>query len=127
MKWVRAGMLLCMLIFLVSYAAENNTETAPKQDAKQASSSEAAAEMEYEEGNMRREFCTVESLQEDYFVLENTKGERYHIDNSLRDNFEIGDEVLLIYTDRRSVEDGAFEAEVRAVYPDSSRLLRPSR
>ena len=60
MKWVRAGMLLCMLIFLVSYAAENNTETAPKQDAKQASSSEAAAEVEYEEGNMRREFCTVE-------------------------------------------------------------------
>ena len=105
MKWGRAGMLLCMIIFLVSCAAENNTETAPKQDAKQASSSEAAAEVEYEEGNMRREFCTVESLQEDYFVLENTKGERYHIDNSLRNNFEIGDEVLLVYTDRRSVED----------------------
>ena len=50
MKWVRAGMLLCMLIFLVSCAAENNTETAPKQDAKQASSSEAAAEVEYEKG-----------------------------------------------------------------------------
>ena len=49
------------------------------------------------------------------------------IKNYIRDNFEIGDEVLLVYTDRRSVEDGAFEAEVRAVYPDSSRLLRPSR
>ena len=75
---------------------------------------------------MKREFCKVVE-GEPYFVLENTKGEIYHLDKSLEKDFKDGDEVLLIYTERREIGDKTYEADVYAVYPDHSELKRPAR
>ena len=75
---------------------------------------------------MKREFCVVMSLQDDYFTIKNVLNERYNIDNSFLADFKVGDEVLLIYTERRSIGEGIFEAEVQAVYPDDSTLVYPA-
>lgn len=81
---------------------------------------------EEESGNMKREFCKVVEGKT-YFVLENTKGEIYHLDKSLGKDFKDGDEVLLIYTERREIGDKTYEADVYAVYPDNSELKMPAR
>lgn len=81
---------------------------------------------EEESSNMKREFCKVVE-GEPYFVLENTKGEIYHLDKSLGKDFKDGDEVLLIYTERREIGDKTYEADVYAVYPDNSELKMPAR
>ena len=79
-----------------------------------------------EDSNLKREFCVVDSLHENCFVLRNTEGECYRIDNSFLQNFKVGDEVLLIYFERKQLEDGVFEVSVKAVYPDNSTLVIPS-
>ena len=57
-----------------------------------------------EENFMKREFCEV--VEEDNeFVLKNTKGERYLLDLSFNQDFKKGDNVLLIYTERRQIEN----------------------
>ena len=81
---------------------------------------------EEENSNMKREFCKVVE-DEQYFVLKNTKGEIYHLDKSLEKDFKDGDEVLLIYTERREIGDKTYEADVYAVYPDNLELKMPAR
>lgn len=89
-------------------------------------SNEVISGKEEEISNMKREFCKVVE-NEQYFVLENTKGEIYHLDKSLEKDFKDGDEVLLIYTERREIGDKTYEADVYAVYPDNSELKVPAR
>lgn len=85
------------------------------------------SEIEYQEDiDVKREFCEVVE-GEDNFVLKNTVGELYRLDLSLQEDFKEGDEVLLIYTERTQVEDGVYEAEVYAVYPDSSVLEKTAK
>ena len=49
------------------------------------------------------------------------------MDKSLEKDFKDGDEVLLIYTERREIGDKTYEADVYAVYPDNSELKMPAR
>ena len=86
---------------------------------------EFASENEEEE-NMKREFCTVVETKEE-FTLKNTKGEIYHLEKFLQGNFKEGEEVLLIYTQRRELADGSYEADVYAVYEDDSTLQIPAK
>ena len=82
-------------------------------------------ETENQEDNMKREFCKVAEDTEN-FVLKNTAGDLYHLDLSFQGDFKSGDEVLLIYTNRTQIEEGVYEAEVYAVYPDRSDLAKPA-
>ena len=74
---------------------------------------------------MKREFCTVEEITPKNFKIKNTKGEYYTIDIDLVADFVVGDEVLLIYTDRKSIGLNTFKANVYAIQPDSSSLEIP--
>lgn len=79
-----------------------------------------------EEHHMKREFCKVDSLQEDYFVLKNTIDEEYYIDNSLLKNFKEGDMVVLLYTDRTPKGNG-YSADVYAIYPDNDAVVNDDK
>jgi len=86
-----------------------------------------AQETEYQgDHDMKREFCTVVTVSEAFFVLKNTEDEFYHVDLSFLGDFKEGDEVLLIYSKRSPVEDGVFRADVQSVFPDSSILQYPA-
>lgn len=85
------------------------------------------AEMESPTGNnVKREFCMVENLSENNFSLRNTANELYYIDNSFLGNFEVGDNVILLYFNRTSLNDGAYSAEVYAIFPDNNTLVYPT-
>lgn len=81
--------------------------------------SEAGVE---EDEGLKREFCKVSSLQEQYCLLENTVGETYCIDRSYAEDYKVGDLVLLLYSERTVMENGCYAAEVFAVYPNTNRL-----
>ena len=74
---------------------------------------------------MKREFCVVDAVCEDHFILKNAMEERYRVDAALLGGFRCGDEVLLIYTDRQANDDGTFTAAVESIFPDCSILQRP--
>ena len=54
--------------------------------------SEAGVE---EDEGLKREFCKVSSLQEQYCLLENTVGETYCIDRSYAEDYKVGDVVII--------------------------------
>lgn len=125
MRGVGTGILLGLIIAL-SACFPARGEGAP---ATGGPSAEETAVQETElqgDTTMRREFCTVAAIDEDCFVLKNTAGELYRVDLSFLGEFKEGDEVLLIYTERTTVEEGTFRAEVKSVYLDSSKLVYPA-
>ena len=89
-------------------------------------SAETFEQEKQEENSMKREFCEV--VEEDNeFILKNTKGERYLLDLSFNQDFKKGDNVLLIYTERRQIENNTYEADVYAIYPENFELQMPAK
>ena len=125
MKRIFGGILLLIMLSLALYflGSDRNAAITPKDTA----SNPVIASETGEETNMRREFCTVESLHEEYFVLKNTQDELYHVDNAHLDGFKAGDPVLLIYVSRTALEDNRYTAEVYAVYPDDATIRIPAK
>lgn len=76
-----------------------------------------------EKDNMKREFCKVIENRES-FVLENTIGELYFLETSLNSGFNEGEEVVLIYKERNRIRENIYEADVYAIYSDSSEVKR---
>ena len=76
--------------------------------------------------NVNREFCTVESIQTNYFILKNTLGELYFIDTLYLGNLKEGDLALLIYTNRNDRGDGTYKADVTSVFPSENNLQEPA-
>ncbi|MDO5808963.1 MAG: hypothetical protein Q4P26_11250 [Lachnospiraceae bacterium] len=81
-------------------------------------------EKEKKESSMKREVCKVVETETN-FILENTNGETYCLDISLKQNFKKEDDVLLIYTKRREVKKNVYEAEVYAIYENNLELQLP--
>lgn len=125
MKYMGTGILLSLIIALSACLPAGGEEASA---ASGPSAEEPAAQETELQGDtaMRREFCTVLTVNDDYFVLKNTADEFYHVDLSFLGEFKEGDEVLLVYTERSPIEDGVFNAEVRSIFPDSSKLVYPA-
>lgn len=69
-----------------------------------------------EDASMKREFCKVEKHLQECFVLKNLSNELYYIDNSFKGSFKVGDNVLLLYSERSALENGGYTADVCAIY-----------
>ena len=76
---------------------------------------------------MKREVCTIKSIQEDTFTVENTKKEIYTISREYLGGFKEEDMVLLLYLNRSLLEDGAYSAEVYAIYPCGGPVVKPAK
>ena len=119
-------LLLIVSTILVSCKNDNNDSNSSNL-LNSTTDSKGIAEIETKEvDDMKREFCTVESLQKDSFTLKNTADELYHIDNSFLGDFEVGDNVLLLYLDRTSLGNREYSADVYAIYSDDDSLLQPA-
>lgn len=129
MKRKGMGMLLFLLVILAltscSANAGEDTANGPG-DSLPASIKENSETENREDNRVKREFCKVESVQEEYFTLKNTAGELYCIDNSFLGEFKAGDAVLLLYLERNPAGDGTYSADVHAIYPDDDTLLYPA-
>ncbi|MCI8869310.1 MAG: hypothetical protein HFF39_02010 [Lawsonibacter sp.] len=116
MKYV--GILLGAILCLAACAPQG---AEAQWDISHSASAEEQNSGDLEGTDMRREFCTIQAVQEDCFILKNAMEELYQIDLAYLNNFKEGDEVLLIYTARSPIEEGLFRAEVRSIFPDSSK------
>lgn len=125
MKRIIGGILLLIFLIPALYCLGSDRHAAVS--SKDAAPDPVMISETGEETNMRREFCTVESLHEEYFVLKNTENELYHVDNAHLDGFKAGDQVLLIYVSRTESADHTYAAEVYAVYPDDATLKIPAK
>lgn len=105
--------LLFAFVFLMSVSCAPNAEP-------------SAGGGETEE-NLKREFCVVDSLQEDFLVLKNVYDELYHVDLSFRGEYKEGDKVVLLYRERELVSEGVYAADTYAVYIDEDELLKPAK
>lgn len=76
---------------------------------------------------MKREVCTIKSIQEDTFTVENTKKEIYTISREYLGGFKEEDMVLLLYLNRSLLEDGTYSAEVYAIYPCGGPVVKPAK
>ena len=128
MRRIRALIILFLIISTILVSCKNdNNDSNSSNLLNSTTDSKGIAETETKEVDyMKREFCTVESLQKDSFTLKNTADELYHIDNSLLGDFEVGDNVLLLYLDRTSMGNREYSADVYAIYSDDDSLLQPA-
>lgn len=65
-------------------------------------------ETEMEEAVMKREIGNVIEENNEYFVIENIKGEKYSLDKSSYPDFKAGDRVMLSYSEREKKSDGTY-------------------
>lgn len=128
MRQTRVLIILLLIISTILVSCKNdNNDSNSSNLLNSTTDSKGIAETETKEVDyMKREFCTVESLQKDSFTLKNTAGELYHIDNSFLGDFEVGDNVLLLYLDRTSLGNREYSADVYALYSDDDSLLQPA-
>lgn len=116
------GLLLGLTIYLLGISEEQPAD----QDAVWPFSDTEQKSDIQENSDMKREFCTILLINEDFFVLRNTAGEFYHVDRSFLGDFKEEDEVLLIYSDRTPIDEGTFQAAVHSILPHSSILMYPA-
>lgn len=126
MKRIMGGILLLFILILALYLYGCGHDAVSQKNASSDPVTISDSDTG-EENNMNREFCTVESLHEGYFVLRNTKDELYNVDNAHLGSFKSGDQVLLIYSERTALEDSRYTAEVYAVYPNDMTLRYPAK
>lgn len=128
MRQTRALIILLLIISTILVSCKNDDNDSNSSNLLNSTTdSKGIAETETKEVDyMKREFCTVESLQKDSFTLKNTADELYHIGNSFLGDFEVGDNVLLLYLDRTSMGNREYSADVYAIYPDDDSLLQPA-
>lgn len=121
MKKAGLGMVLLLSAAVLSSCAKGTNEEAP--GGSMAVSSVFSETDTGEVDSMRREFCKVESIQDENFILKNTKEETYLVDISFLKGLKVGDQVLLIYRERTQTGEKEYSADVYAVYPDNDSLL----
>lgn len=57
---------------------------------------------------MKREFCRVTEITEEYLLLRNVYGDIYKIDISYNDDYELEEQVILSYLERTKTEDNLY-------------------
>lgn len=126
MKQAGIGIIIFLLGLLACLAGKGGEGMLDSVDA-HPSPLEPEVEAEImEDDNMKREFCTIVTLENDFFIIKNVAGELYHIDNSFLGEFTQGSEVLLLYTERNQIADNTYLATVKAVFPHNSVLQYPA-